>query len=110
MKNLTLAATVVALIGACGGETVVAAELQVPANFKSIQAAVDASNEGDVIVVASGTYNERVRLKPNVTLRSAGGNEKGKLGLKRAEATIIDGGGEDGDGPGVAMAEGAILD
>lgn len=110
MKNLTVAAIVVALIGACGGETVVAAELRVPVNFKSIQAAVDASNEGDVIVVASGTYNERVRLKPNVTLRSAGGNEKGKLGLKRAEATIIDGGGEDGEGPGVAMAEGAILD
>lgn len=44
MKNLTVVASVVALIGVCGGETVVAAELRVPADFKSIQVAVDASS------------------------------------------------------------------
>ncbi|TXT17727.1 MAG: F-box protein 11 [Planctomycetota bacterium] len=45
-----------------------------------------------------------------MTLRSVGDDAKGKLGLKRAEATIIDGGGKVGDGPGVAMAEGSTLD
>ena len=50
------------------------------------------------------------RLKPGITLKSAGDDTKGQLGLKRAEATIIDGGGKAGQGPGIAMAEGATLD
>jgi parallel beta-helix repeat protein len=110
MKILSVAAIVVALVETGRAGPVVAAEIRVPAHFKSIQAAVDASNEGDVIIVAPGIYHERIRFKLNVTLRSAGGNEKGKIGLNRAETTIIDGGGEDGEGPGVAMAEGATLD
>lgn len=109
MKYLAAAAIYVALAGSsiC---PLAAAVVRVPDDFKSIQAAVDASDEGDVIVVAPGTYEERVVLKSKVRLKSAGGDEKGKVGLKRAEATIIDGGGEDGSGPGVAMAEGSVLD
>lgn len=62
------------------------------------------------MLVTAGTYRERLRLKESVTLRSAGDDAKGKLGLTRADATIIDGGGKLGEGPGVAMAEGATLD
>lgn len=109
MKYLTAAAISVALAGS-SIRSLAAAVVRVPGDFKSIQAAVDASDEGDVIVVAPGTYEERVVLKCKVTLKSAGGDEKGKVGLKRAEVTIIDGGGEDGSGPGVAMADGAVLD
>jgi hypothetical protein len=89
---------------------VFAGTIRVPKEHKTIQAAVDAASAGDVVLVAAATYRERVRLKPGVTLRSAGDDTKGTPGLKRAEATIIDGGGKVGDGPGVAMAEGSTLD
>ena len=109
MKNLPIVAIVFALVESsiC---PVVAAKTRVPGDYKSIQAAIDASQNGDVVVVAPGTYKERVVLKTNVTLKSDGGDENGKIGLKRAEETVIDGGGENGSGPGVAMAEGSVLD
>ncbi|MFA6544536.1 MAG: right-handed parallel beta-helix repeat-containing protein [Limisphaerales bacterium] len=90
--------------------TLTAAELRVPAAFPTIQAGVDAAKPGDVVLVQAGTYRERVRLKERVTLRSAGDDAPGKLGLARAEATVIDGGGKAEENAGVAMAEGAVLD
>jgi parallel beta-helix repeat protein len=92
-----------------------AATLEVPGDHTTIQEAIDAAQSGDIITVATGTYKERLRLRPVITLRSAGDDSKGKLGLKRAEETIIDGGGKISDGdheeaPGVAMAEGAVFD
>lgn len=45
--------------------------LRVPANFPTIQAAVDAAGPGDVIDVAKGTYDETVVIsgKTNIALR-----------------------------------------
>ena len=88
----------------------VAGTIHVPADHETIQSAIDAAEGGDIIEVATGTYRERIVLKPGITVRSGGGNDKGKFGLTRAEATIIDGGGKSGDAPGVTMAEGAVLD
>lgn len=82
--------------------------LRVPANYASIQAAIDASQAGAVIVVSAGIYRERLVLKPGIRLISEGGPEKGKQGLLRAEKTVIEGTG--GKGPGVMMAEGATID
>lgn len=110
MKYFAAAAFVIGLANSIGLFSVDASEIRVPDDHGTIQAALDVAKPFDVVVVEAGTYHERVRLKPKVTLRSAGGHNKGKLGLKRAEATVIDGGGEEGEGPGVAMAEGAILD
>lgn len=101
------------LLGVCGvlaGEPAEARTIQVPGDATTIQAGIDAAARGDVVLVAAGTYRERVRLKAGVTLQSAGTNEAGKTGLLRAEQTIIDGGGADGEGPGVTMAEEAVLD
>ncbi|MCH9654725.1 MAG: right-handed parallel beta-helix repeat-containing protein [Planctomycetes bacterium] len=84
--------------------------LRVPADHKTIQAAVDAATNGDTILVSAGSYKERIHLKEGVTLKSDGDETKGKLGLKRAETTIIDGGGNQGEGAGVLMAERATLD
>ena len=72
-------------------------------------AAVDAAKPGDTVVVAPGTYRESVRLRPRVALRSAGDDAPGAAGLRRAEATVIDGG-KDAKQPGVLMAEGSTLD
>lgn len=87
-----------------------AAEIHVPGDHGTISGAIKAASHGDVILVAPGIYKERLVLKPGLTLRSPGGNEKGKLGLKRAEATILDGSNGKADLPGVTMAEGAVLD
>lgn len=79
-----------------------AVTLLVPADHEGIQAAIDASEPGGTVIVAGGTYRGPVRLKPGVVLRSSGDDARGKLGLSRAEATII-------VGP-VEMAEGATID
>lgn len=98
------------LLAVAAGRPVFAETIRVPQDHKTIQAAIDASQEGDLILVAAGEYRERIRLKPGITLRSDGDNTPGKEGLKRAEATIIDGGGKDETSPGIAMAEGSALD
>ncbi len=105
VRNSLLLASLLATVNPC-----TAKELRVPAEFKSIQAAVDAADAGDTILVEPGLYEERVTLRPRLTLRSAGVDAKGSLGLTRAEATIIDGGGATKSGPGIATAEGCIVD
>ena len=87
-----------------------AAEIRVPDDHIRIQEAIDAAGPGDRILVSPGNYRETIVLKPGIHIRSIGSDERGKHGLKRAEATIIDGGGESGGSPGVTMAEGATLD
>jgi hypothetical protein len=82
----------------------------VPADHSTIQAAIEAAQPGDTVLVAPGVYRERLRLRPGVNLRSAGDNTAGKIGLQRAEATIIDGGGEADGAPGVVLANGSTLD
>lgn len=105
MRTLFAASLVFVSLSACE-----AAVIRVPADHSTIRSAIDAASPGDAILVSAGTWRERLKLKPGVTLRSAGDDAKGKLGLKRAEATIIDGGGAEGKGAGVLMAAGATLD
>ncbi len=102
--------TLLALIAVAAADPVLAAVLRVPHDHKTIQAAIDASRSGDAISVAAGTYRERVRLKPGILLQSEGDDARGIDGPKRAEATILDGGGGDEKAPGVVMAEGSTLD
>lgn len=87
-----------------------AAVVRVPQDRKTLQAAIDAAAAGDTVVVSAGTYKERIRLKAGVVLRSDGDDAPGKLGLKRAEATVIDGDFGGAQGPGVALAEDATID
>jgi hypothetical protein len=98
------------LFASLSANSVGAATLEVPKDHKTIQAAIDAAAPGDTILVAAGTYRESLKLKERMTLKSGGDDARGNVGLKRAEATIIDGGGADAKGPAVTLAEGAILD
>ena len=105
---LTLPLLALGIFGSVRG-----AELKVPAEYQTIQSAIDKALPGDIVVVSPGNYRERLELRPGVTVKSAGGNEGGAIGLARAEATIIDGSierNEDAQRPGVLMAEGACLD
>jgi hypothetical protein len=53
--------------------TVQAATLSVPAEYKTIQAAINAASDGDEILVASGTYNEAIDfLGKAIVVRGAG--------------------------------------
>lgn len=48
--------------------------IQVPANQPTIQAAIDAANNGDTVLVAPGTYAENINLKGKaITVTSSGG-------------------------------------
>lgn len=98
------------LLMLCVAQSTLAATIRVPEDHKTIQAAIDAAQPGDTVQVAAGRYRERIQLRPEITLRSVGDDAKGKAGLKRAEATILDGGGTNGDKPGVVMAESSRLD
>lgn len=100
----TLASAVATLVVS----TATAATLRTPGQFATVQAAIDAANAGDAVVVAPGTYRERLKLRPGILVKSDGDDSRGKLGLRRAETTTLDGAG--GAGPGVQMAPGATLD
>ncbi len=84
--------------------------LHVPKDYETIQAAIDTAKSGDTVLVVAGTYHERIQLKPGIVVRSVGDDTNGAIGMKRAELTILDGGGKDGEEAGVLMAEGSTLD
>lgn len=84
--------------------------IHVPRDFATIQDGIDRASSGDVVQVGPGTYRERLKLKAGVTVRSYGDPDKGGLDEKRAEKTVIDGGGGAGQQPGVIMAAGSTLD
>ena len=108
--NIMMRHVIFALLAIATAQPALAATLSVPQDHKTIQAAIDASKPGDTILVAPGKYRESIRLKSGIILRSDGDDAKGTDGLKRAEATIIDGGGKEEKHPGVVMAEGCTLD
>ena len=63
-----------------------ASDLHVPADYSTIQAAIDASSSGDAVLVDPGTYYENIDFKGKaITVKSTDG----------PEATTIDGGGKD---------------
>jgi parallel beta-helix repeat protein len=85
-----------------------ATDLLVPKDYSSIQSAIDKAEPNDRVLVEAGTYHERIVLKAGVTVRSAGDDAKGALGLERAETTLLNH--PEGEGPGVTMATDATLD
>src|SRR6266436_8064809 len=62
------------LIGSVSCLPVVAADINVPADYATIQAAVDASASGDTIQIAAGVYTEQIVIvRKNLTLFGAPG-------------------------------------
>lgn len=89
---------------------ILASDIYVPRDYKTIQAAIDQSSSGDTVWVQAGIYREHLVMKKGVTVRSRGDDEMGDQGLRRAEAVILQGQKKEGEPAGVMMAEGSILD
>ena len=51
-----------------------AATIYVPDDYKSIQQAIDNTNDGDTIIVRDGIYKENVKIDKSVTLKSENGS------------------------------------
>ena len=49
-----------------------AAFLNVPAEYSTVQAGIDAATSGDTVQVAAGTYTENIVLKNGVTVQGSG--------------------------------------
>ncbi len=80
MRLLTIVLAVVGV--AAAGGVASAGKLRVPADYATIQEAVDAAGSGDTIVIKSGTYAERVSIA-----------NASRLTLKGSGAPVIDAGG-----------------
>ena len=86
-----------------------AATHRVPEDHGTIQAAINESQPGDIVLVSPGTYREHLQLKRGIVVRSVGDNSQSVEGLKRAKSTIIDGD-KSAKYSGVVMVEDGTLD
>jgi hypothetical protein len=68
---LTAVLGALALFAAASAMEVQAATLAVPGDYPTIQAAINAAGPNDTIVVAAGTYNERLTINKALTLQGA---------------------------------------
>ena len=73
------------------GTTSRALQVQVPGDFPSIQAAIDASSPGDVVLLTAAVYQEDLALRPGVVVQGKGVAKTVVHG--RVTATAADGAG-----------------
>ncbi|MBS3765404.1 right-handed parallel beta-helix repeat-containing protein [Candidatus Bipolaricaulota bacterium] len=107
-SRLEILLIIVLSLGLLGSVASQAAELGVPEDFQSIQAALDAASSGDTILVAQGTYEENITItKDNITLKATGESEftvlKGTVNIEAAFGTVIDGLTITGPGHGISV-------
>jgi parallel beta-helix repeat protein len=98
---------VVLIAGSFFSGEALAATLDVPTNYPTIQKAIDAAGKGDKVRVSQGTYLENITMKEGVTLEGGWNKDLSRRDF-RAFETIIDG--KKKAGWTVLGANGATLD
>lgn len=69
-------ALALALVAGCGSNGETTEVLEVPADYETIQSAVDDATAGDLILIAPGTYHERVEVATDaITIRGTDRND-----------------------------------
>ncbi|MBW9222725.1 right-handed parallel beta-helix repeat-containing protein [Methanothermococcus sp. SCGC AD-155-C09] len=82
-----------------GAASVYGGTIYVPDNYSTIQGAIDAAKDGDVIIVRNETYYENLVINKSITLRSENGpgnciidgNNSGNVIEINADGVIIEG-------------------
>jgi parallel beta-helix repeat protein len=95
-KNKTAISTLIAVTVALSilvafSATAIAADIYVPTNYPTIQAAINAASDGDTINVADGTYTETVTVNKQVTLLGANHDVDPAGSSDRGGESVIDG-------------------
>lgn len=72
MKRL-LTICAVAALGLAVGSTAQAGKINVPADYPTIQGAIDAASDGDIITVSAGFYEENIIVDKSVSVRGEKG-------------------------------------
>lgn len=62
---------------------------RVPADYATIQAAIDAAQPGDTVAVARGVYTEAVQMRPGICLLGAGAQQT-VLDAQQRSVTLVD--------------------
>lgn len=71
---IALVMTLILVFFAASAMTASAATIYVPDNYVTIQEAINASNNGDIIIVRDGTYTENIDVDKSLTIRSENGS------------------------------------
>jgi hypothetical protein len=88
MKKFTISSLLL-ILGLIAG-ALHAQILHVPADFTTIQAAVDAAGYGDTVLVAPGTYQENIRIQGNAKVLTLASNFIFSADTNDINNTIID--------------------
>ena len=82
--------SVAALVAAFVTHAALAADLLVPQQYSTIQAAVNATVTGDTVIVAPGTYNEQITIEGKaITVRSSGTASNTKIDRVNAAGNVF---------------------
>jgi hypothetical protein len=107
-QYLNISLSLLALVSVIAIGSVSAKTIYVPKDYPKIQAAIDAAESGDTVLVAPGTYKEYLLMKKGVAVRSEGTEAEHK-NHKAARRTTIDSSGADNT-PVVEGADYATID